>query len=311
MGFGLSTPRALIEELKRIPDIYNTGLVSTNDPDRLAMVIDDFHKRFSEEKKMFNQEFTLEKLTKLNRREWYYTGPEVDFDYLDTQKDKIPEGMLDELRSLVVQREILSKKIFKSKDVKLKIENLDGMIERRKISIYQLIIGWYHTQNNELLGITSSLSFDGLELIKESLARVIRDVEEAEANFETIRENLEKAKADIEAQKAKIEGYKESIYQEMRELAGPEFQNEKLDIFTSHVKEENLGIIKSVTTNEYERKIIEQVQAEVQTQADVREAELRGISLEELYKLRRETLSSQITNDEDTYIEEQRDGRAR
>ena len=285
LGYGL--PKVLEKKLTEYSYYYNSRTNEVNNPDILMETVKEFEGSFEQAKTSFNEQFTEQKLSKLVGREYGMDSPEVDMEFLQQHTDKLGDGELDHLQSLVEQRNKLSKKIFKTRDTKWEIENLNNRIKQEQSKIYKEIIGWYESQSKDLLGISYGVQFYSLEALQDSLKRCKEDIGRSEQAITEVKESIQKAKAEMEQQKQSYETRKTEVAQQIRTLGGE--KHKETDIpYASDRTDYNLEEIANAQSLVYYRDVVDRVQQEAQNQADIREAELRGITVEQLLQMRQQ-----------------------
>jgi hypothetical protein len=285
LAYGL--PKVLEKKLTEYSYYYISRTNEVHNPDKLMESVQEFEGSFEQAKASFNEQFTEQKLSKLVGREYGMDSSEVDMGFLQQHTDKLGDGELDHLQSLVEQRNKLSKKIFKTRDTKWEIENLNNRIKQEQSKIYKEIIGWYESQSKDLLGISYGVQFYSLEALQDSLKRCKEDIGRSEQAITEVKERIQKAKAEMEQQKQSYETRKTETAQQIRALGGE--RHKETDIpYASERADYNLNQIANAQNRVYQRDVVDRVQQEAQNQADVREAELRGITVEQLLQMRQQ-----------------------
>lgn len=285
LGYGL--PKGLEKRLTEYSYYYNSRTNEVNNPDKLMEIVQEFEGSFEQAKASFNEQFTEQKLSKLVGREYGMDSSEVDMGFLQQHTDKLGDGELEHLQSLVEQRNKLSKKIFKTRDTKWEIENLNNRIKQEQSKIYKEIIGWYESQSEDLLGISYGVQFYSLEALQDSLKRCKEDIGRSEQAINKVKEKIQKAKAEMEQQRQSYETRKTETAQQIRALGGE--KHKETDIpYSSDRYDYNLAQIANAQNRIYQRNVVDRVQQEAQNQADIREAELRGITVEQLLQMRQQ-----------------------
>lgn len=307
LGYGL--PEVLEKKLTEYSYYYNSRTNEVNDPDKLMEIVQEFEGSFEQAKTSFNEQFTEQKLSKLVGRENGIDSSEVDMGFLQQHTDKLGDGELDHLQSLVEQRNKLSKKIFKTRDTKWEIENLNKRIKQEQSKIYKEIIGWYESQSKGLLGISRVL-FYSLEVLQNSLKGCKEAIGRSEQAITEVKEKIQKAKAEMEQQRQDYETRKIETAQQIRALGGEKHKETELPYAFSEYNN-NLEQIMAAQSGVYRRDVIYKVQQEAQKQADIREAELKGITVEQLLQMRQQEQEMQDESMTETAEEEVSHGRKR
>lgn len=291
LGFGL--PSALVDKLTRYHKYYQESTGYVYDPDKLMEFVQEFEKSFEQEKASFNEQFTEEKLLKLVGREYGVDSSEVDMGFLQQHTDKVEAARLEYLKSLVEQKNNLSNKFFKSKNTKSQIEYLNNTIKQELSEIYRQIIGWYQSQSRAVLGLHSNVVFYSKEALQDSLKRCESDITDAEKSIDEVKAKILSAKAEMERRRQMYETSKLDIVKEIRALGGDKYKDTDIP-YADTDEGYNLSAIRASNGMIYQRDFIDKVQQEAQNQADrveadIKEAESKGITLEELLKKREET----------------------
>ena len=297
LGYGL--PKSLEKDLTKYSYNYDSSTNEVFKPDKLMEIVQEFVGLFEQAKANFNEQFTEQKLSKLVGKEYGIESSEVDIDFLKQHTDKLVDGELEHLQSLVEQRNKLLKKIFKTKDTKWEIENLNNKIKQEQSTIYGEIIGWYKSRSKDLLGITYGLNFVNLEILQDSLKSCKKDIDRSEQSINEVKEEIQKAKVEMEQKRQNYETKKTELAQRIRALGGEKYKETKIS--PSIDVKNNLSSIANAQRIVYEREIVNRVQQEAQKQADIREAELRGITLEQLLQMKQQAMGNEpiIENNEE------------
>lgn len=296
-------PSELSRRLKENRDYYDSNTNTLHEPDKLTEIVIEFEETFNQAKNDFMNNFTLKKLSKLLGKEQGVFSSQVDMNFLQQHKDKLNNGTLEHLQSLVAQRDKLSKKIIKTKNVKQNIKSLNSRIEQEQNNIYKRIIGWYKSQSRDILGLSNSVSFwnPNPESLQRDLERLTRDIDDSQRAISEMKENIQKAKVELKCQVQKNKDKKTAVEQQIRTLAGPKFMETDIP-YTSNKIEHNLNSIVDAASKTHQVEVINRVQQEAQNQADTKEAEIRKMSVEQLLEMRNQAILEQSltqTNDEE------------
>ncbi len=292
LGYGL--PRELEKKLIQYKSYYDSRKNKAHNPDKLMELVQEYEGSFEQAKANFNKQFTEQKLLKLIGTEYSMESSEVDMEYLQQHTDKLGDGELEHLQNLVEQRNKLSNKIFKTKDTKFEINNLNDRIKSEQLKIYKEIKGWYESQSKELLGIRSGILYYSLDAFRYSLEECKKDIRSSEQAIAQVKENIQKAQVVMNQQIQNLETKKSEIAQQIRALGGEKYKETDIP-YALYSKETNLESIVDAQNRFYKRDVVDRVQQEAQKQADIREAELRGITIEQLLQMKQQP---QIIDDE-------------
>lgn len=281
-------PRTLVSRLTggSYRYYYDIRTNELRDPDKLMEIVKEFEVTFKQAKASFMEQFTEHKLSKLVGREYGIDSTEVDMNFLQQHSDKLGDGELSHLQSLVEQRNKLLKKIFKTRDTKLEIESLNNRIRQEQSKIYKEIIGWYQSQSSDILGISYGVQFYSLEALKSSLERCKEDIGRSEQAITEVKEKIQQAKVEMEQQRQNYETRRNEVARQIRALGGEKHKETDIS-YASNQSGYNLDQIANASNRIYQGKIVNRVEQEAQKQADIKEAELRGITIEQLLKMRK------------------------
>ena len=250
---------------------------------------------FNQELAKFNSQFNIEKLIGLAGHEYDYSNISPDLDFLKKHSDKLQKGELEDLQSYILQRDKLSKKIIKTNKVKGEIENLNNIIRNKVSNIYKTIIGWYMSYDSSVLDVGKMWHFDTIEGIQEHLRRCDEFIKRSQEAMDKFKADLDKGKLSLDSQAEGQKNQREAIKNKMRELAGPGFEESSVPYGTIY-EDNNLHMIANYVAMEQKNQVTSNVLNEAQNQANIREAELRGISLDELLRMKNQSLDQSDTN---------------
>lgn len=275
-GLPYELKRKLIES-----SYYNLETKDLHNPDKLIEIIAEYEENFNQDKINFMNQFTPQKIYKLVGKEEGVDSIEVDMEFFKEHSDKLNDGSLEHLQSIVVQRDILSKKIFKTKNVRREIENLNSQIKSEQSNIYKKIIKWYKLLSQDILRINCEISFENLESLKQSLEKATQNIEQSQQSIIAIKQKIEEEKEKMEEQRKKYETIKAKVAQHIRTLGECEFM--KTDILqASYRRESNLNIIADASVRTYKEGIISRVLTEAQKQADIEKGKLEMQQIRDL-----------------------------
>lgn len=249
----------------------------------------------------------LEKLKGLdNYEERIEFSESIDYDFLELHKDKLGNEDINGLRALESQLNRLSRKIFKTSEIKDDINSLKKEIKSKQRELYRKIEKWYSYQvrshtTHVIRGDIFYLNFDKISYLRTYLSSLKGSYDKEKEKIEEFIGKLDAADAVI---KRNSESYKlgvKSIQEQLKAIIGPEFT---LDFYPSVDYWENVAIIDQADVRTDIARMVEESKTEAQKQADAQEALLKGITIEELYRLRKaagevskQNDDSEITND--------------
>lgn len=280
-------PKALIEKMGGNPYTYEYDISNQeNVLNDLIKLVQEFEDGpFKQRQDLFYSQCTPNKLFNLVKKREVSTEANpsevtVDVEFLQQHTDKLEDGQLAHLESLVGERTKISKKIFKTKDTKSKISTLNHRISQEQGKVYETIIDWY--KNEGFFDTTDFLDLNNLE----------RALEDRKRAFIYSQQEIQELKAAIQREKAlsysihqEHEIKKAKIAQQVRELAGEKYKETNILFepieqtnYYGHGRSESLRDFAEAQGKIYEKEIIDKVQREAKKQADIRENELKGIS---------------------------------
>lgn len=308
-------PNALDEKL-RFNRFYCYDDCSSKNPKGVVSEIETYEKTFEEAKNEFFEEFTEEKLFGIAT--WIQgESDSVDMEFLRMHEDKTKSG-LQTLQSLVERKNMLSNKVFKTKNVKWEIDSLNQKIYEEEKTVYNQIMSWYQTKYShfcDILGIKIymffTFNFHTVEVIQSQLKNARESIEESLEAIAEAKQIFVDAQAYVDEMVGKYEEAKEKLATRIRTLAGPQFANAPNPAQIPSVYGRSTDVITKTIhtagTDAYTSKVVDKVQTEAQNQADATEAELRGVSLEELKQMKEQALAAANTQANPTTLAEEVD----
>lgn len=285
LNIGWEIPSKLRNEIEK-DYTYNHGDIKGTQ--RFFEIYESFIKQFDEEVEKFNSQFTMEKLRGLPGKEYRFESTTVDFDFLKLHSDKLSPGELETLQANVLKKDKLSKKLIKTKDVKREIEDLNWKIKRAQSDIYQKIIGWYKAYDASIIGIGSYFFHNDSERLLDDLNSWADTIAKTKKALEEFKKRLESAQSSLDNQIKQHNEKVNGIKQEIRAIGGTGFETADIP-WAREQTQDNLESIASATVNIDRRQFVSQVQQEAQNQANLKEAELKGITVEELLQMKNQT----------------------
>lgn len=272
MDIPYNIPHLLRKKIKTCFD-YNHGDVM--DTSRLYVIYEEFLALFNQELEKFNSQFNIEKLKGLVGQEYKSINISIDLEFLKKHSDKLEKGELEDLQSYILQRDKLSKKIIKTKEVKRQIEELNKIINTKAASIYRTIIGWYKSYDLSVINVEKLWNVDTLEIVQEHLKRCEQFIKKTQEGMTELKAELDKVKLSLSSQAEQQKNRREAVIKEMRELAGPEFENSRVPYGTADVGN-NLNIIANSVAMDYVGNIASDVANEAIRQSELTDAQLNS-----------------------------------
>ena len=264
---------------KKINSCYEYSNGEITDTSRLYLTYEDFVALYNKELSKFHSQFNIEKLRGLAGHQYDYSNTSPDLEFLKQHSDKLQKGELEDLQSYILQRDKLSKKIIKTKEVKNQIETLNNTIKNKVMCIYRTIIGWYQSYDTSLINVEKMWHFDTIEGIMEHLKRCEEFIKRTQDAMEKVKTELDNGKLSLSSQVEEQKKRREAIKDKMRELAGPGF--EKSGVPYGSVKaDDNLHMIANYVAMEHKNQVISNVLKEAQNQANMWQPNSNSLSQE-------------------------------
>lgn len=270
--------------------IGKSNLYGAGTTDKMMEIVQEFKESFEQAKESFSVQFTEQKLLKLGGKRDGVESFEVDMEFLKQHEDKLSNGELEQLQNLVTQRNKLSKKILKPRSIKEECESLNNQIKQEQSKIYKKIIEWYESQCS-ILG-ARYYDFKSREELSEMLSEIKKRISVSENSISFTEENILKEMEQKRKQKIK----RSEILEQIRTVGDEKYREVKIyPEYTSDGKDKNLDKIIHDSGVVYADELKNRVRQEAQNQADMKEAELRNITIEQLLQLKNQ---AQAMNEE-------------
>ena len=274
-------PLKLVERLKRIYGAYDIQKSEVYKPDKIEEEIASYEEHLAEDKRVIEEEFTLEKLNELikaERRHPYADG-NVNFDFLALHINKISDPtIIEKLRSDIAAREKSNKKFLQTKKVKEKTAEIDGKIKEAQATVYTKIRTWYREQYYSLSANTyknerdkSAISFSSEDSVKGAIFALTRGINIVERGFGELRKSLADARQQIDFRREEYEVRQMECRDKIREIAGPGFEKFELLGFVDGDYKCNISKISNYYANAVVQDKLNHVRVEAQNQADMYE----------------------------------------
>ena len=274
----------------------------------MLKIIENYQASFAERKAVFNKIFNEEELSELYKID--FANDNIEF--YDKHSDKLKGDELDNLKELIEKRNALtaklSKQLFKSKQLKGEIASVNEQIKEQQDRLYNQVLTWYESSsaNFKDIGVTYSIHFkSGIASMKSDLKDNQERIEEIENAVNETKERIQTIKDKYDEIAKHKEENRKKLEEQIRELAGEEFKDTHIQIYEETV-EQNLDSIQHCESLAYVKKIVNKVEREAQNLADIKEAKLRGITLEQLLQEKQqEQLVEDVPVEEETIEDEE------
>lgn len=205
-----------------------------------------------------------------------------NLDFWQQHTDKLKDGELSRLQSLVEEKTRLSKKIFKTQNTNAQIMSLNAKIFDEEYRLRSKIANWYQNE-----GLLSAIDLVHLDELASSLKGYRESFVQSKQAITELKKAIQETKALHEKISQGHEIKKAEIAQQIRTLAGKAVDEKynEIDIHfepdpsnKSYSADYSLYDFAEAQGKIYEKEIIDKVQREAKKQADIRENELKGIS---------------------------------
>lgn len=279
-----------------IPNFLKNRLSSASGPfnedglEQLIEIVEKGEKVFESSKVIFDNKYIEQKLLPLLDRKHNVTSDDIAF--LQQFSDKIPESKFDYWKSLMGQRDALSNKIFKTLSTKRKIKDLDGKLNLEISKMQESLVYWHKSEFYALYG--GNLDFTNEDYLRASLEEGKKTAEISQSKISEYKERLKQAAVEFKQKNKPYEDKKLEIVQKVKELSGAKYEANDVNYNSS-------SKLTDAYVDAYERATIDRVRQEAQKEADIREAQLRGITVEQLLQMR----NGKVQNSFNEYEEEE------
>ena len=259
----------------------------TSNWESIASNINEYDELYKEEERIFSEQYTDEKIFPLAGRIFTNKWNEGDIPFLENHLDKLNNLDFEQLKNLVTKKKLLSKKAFKTIGVKKELRELETRIGDMIHSMYKSVINWYISNENNLKYISASgsvtnISFINIQLTKEWLDSRREEIKKARESYLEFINDFEEVGRELDRKMSLYEEEKSFIREDINKVLGIEVSKESIPSLDDGITE---GITHGVSEN-YQDEMINKVLFEAQNQADMKEAELRGMTVSELLKMR-------------------------
>lgn len=282
-------PELLKKELQKNSHYYDLESGEVINPDGLLNIISTFKKKYQQAKEIFTNQFTIDKLKGLINKKDEIDTLVVDLQFLKLHADKLEDDDLVQLQHLFSQINEHSGKFFKFAKTQKKIIDLNNQIRCLGHKMYNNIISWYETQGIEILDSPYGISFCSLDDLARTLEEAQLTLKRIEESIKYIENEVINCKNYMERQLDHYISKKVGIAQKIRSLA--DYRGKFSDTPISYSNdsyalsdstEENMKKIKDSATTIKQREIVINVLTQAQLDADIKEAQLKGITIEQL-----------------------------
>ena len=240
-------------------------------------------------------------------------GSDVDFEFLDRHHFHYLSSDIDVLKSLVEKRNRKTNRLIQRIASFSRPVLIDSKIINLQRTIYKNLIDWYKSKfsdeksrekNREtyqdILGLTKGITFEGSnrKQLKEELDLCYSEISATEEKIKTLCERLQDAQDQLEKEKYKLEVQKVQITNEITNLAfGNDEKGEQNSEDGAVIEMSYCGDLQDfleAAGRDYVKEIVNKVKQEAVNQANMKEAELKKITLEELLKQKEESESQYV-----------------
>lgn len=250
---------------------YDVAKNALKDPVKMMEIILGYEYDFDEQRKIFNEQFTEEKLLELC--DDYITSSEINVGFLELHYDKIDKELPEELAVYYNKRELLRKKTFKTSSVRAQIKSLDYKISDIKNHMYAQIISWYTYFNRRVLGINDEINFEDRKSVKDYLKKANIEIENTKESIENFRKRVNDTGLKMEEHKTNLQNERKNIVEQIKALATNDYKDATIEYYSSNV-DSNLDYMNSVSSWVYQQELINNIYDEARAQAQAEDEEI-------------------------------------
>ena len=259
--------------------IYKNGLVI--DPWSASEILVKCKVEVEKEAALISTEFAHERIFRLIDPE-YMEDPasEIDIYFLRMHTDKLDSNEINELHKLLIQKSNLDGKIPRQKRFyQSQIDELEEIIKEKYLRLFNQVKEYYKKKE-------SLTGYCGLDLVRAaSSGRLQSRIKETIEQIDEAITDMHKRKGEILDKQREYDGYIAEVVKQMIELSDPELKIDAKDVHGESFAGGLQSIARSAATEE--KVIYLDIADEVaQKEADKEEAELRGISYQDLLELK-------------------------
>lgn len=292
--FDSSLPAELI-------NLLNASFEKFHDISKLYKILEEYMKLYSDKKSSFIKEVTEakvkeagEKLPTISNINELFSKDRIDFLESYEPNKLILGDKLTRFKNLIDKYKELDNKIFHFGDTKKKIGDISTQIYDLYVDMYKRIVQMYVSK---LSGMEPAMSFSdyhysciisdsSLEYFKENLSfEIEKNFEICEKAMTSLKEALPRMEEELKEKQRDLPGQLHGIENQINELVGKENAITNFDNIADYNVAQASGI-------SFASKMVMEVDEEAQTQSLHDEANLRGITVNELLKLREQAIEA-------------------
>lgn len=284
-------PNMVANAVRKVCDKTNSGddYITVNDPKELLRTISTFRKYLENtipDFEDFKMDFLKPLVGKGDIRN--ISTYDIDLSYLS----QFSHGSdLTKLSDYISKRDNLNKKIVKTSKTIDDITDLNEKIRGLAYSMYRSLISHYTSEffsfgdflkesDFKKYGPTV-LNFNDEYEIEKALKDTRNTIIEATERLDSIEKEAKNHLEEYNKQKSSLEAQLEETIERIKELTGKEEVN-------VNTYDANIDKVASEVSIGYQADLLKQIREEAQKQSDLKEADIRHITLEKLYELRKE-----------------------
>ena len=269
----------------------NSNWIEISDPERLEALLNILKNHIASQKAILQNEYTDKNLKPIIGVFITNGSANPDIEYIEEFYKNHPDYRCMEkvngLKEAIQERDRQNKKLFKTGVTKDIINGLNSDIAFTSQSLLVTIARYYekrfnfHYFNSINSAITNTLNLSSHEEVKKSIERALKNIEQYEKAIADLEKQIEQHKNQIKSKSDDLEKEKNDALEKIKELTGREekYVNSVGDQF-EHVTDE--------AAQGYKVQLLKNIQVAAQKEADIKEAELKGMTLDQLYEWKKQ-----------------------
>ena len=275
---------------------YAAGYIEVYESDfpnlkKLEQIVTDYETSFAAARSNFAKSFSPLSHSRL------FDGDSVlpshmTMEILQENSDKFSPEKWEHFQNLTTQINKLSKKIIKTRDVKEDLYKIRVQRDRELEEICKEIENWYkQDQDTDILGKHNHVDIGGIRR-EVNLANALIQIDKTGKTIANLKEKILRVNEEMFEKKRTNDVMKKAIEQQIRNLAGPQFVDKEISISSDFLPDNLVGIAKA-SASVQAHELIDKVEQEAQNQANAKEAELRGMTIEQLLQMKEQAMLEQ------------------
>jgi hypothetical protein len=272
---------------------YNRVKVSLKNIERINETIEAFQNEFDKKSEEFFQEFTRNNILGLYEKKILDDEKDITIDipFFKQHINKIDSSKLENLESLIKNKEKFSRRFFFRKSVKEELKVLNHRINFCAKELYGKIMNWYQMFDYGALGIDRIILFKDIDNDLKMINSSNNTIRRMKSEILDFKGEISYTKNCLESDTySNIESLNDTL-SEIKEVTAVNFSNEKISFKSSESLNKNMEYIMNAVVNIYIGTLLKKVLDEAQKASDEKEAELLCITLYELLEQKNNSVS--------------------